>query len=107
MDLQAREKFAQVISELRGTRSYRSFARIIGVSHPTVVAWENVERIPDDESLQKIADLRGESLEEFEAFLRGTREPNEMQRLIQQVHIISDAELAILLRTIAERLEKS
>jgi transcriptional regulator with XRE-family HTH domain len=107
MELAAQEKFAEVVCELRGARSYRSFAKLIGVSHPTIKAWEEMHGIPDTESLEKIAVLRGESLEEFRQYLAGTREPSQMQKIVQQLYVISDTELAILLRAIADRLEKS
>ncbi|MCU0547277.1 MAG: helix-turn-helix transcriptional regulator [Oscillatoriaceae cyanobacterium Prado104] len=105
MQLETRKKFARIITDLRGSQSYREFGRKIGISHPTVKAWENLEVIPDTDSLRKIAQLRGETLEEFEVFLGGTREFSLVQRLVQQIHVISKAELAIVLRAVAERLE--
>lgn len=106
MQLEVRKKFAQVVRELRGSQGYREFARKIGISHPTVGAWENLKGIPDTESLRKIASLRGETLEEFEAFLGGNCKPDQIQRVIQQIQIMSDIELAIVLKAIAKRWRK-
>ncbi|MEG4907097.1 helix-turn-helix transcriptional regulator [Microcoleus sp. F8-C4] len=107
MHVEAREKFAEIISQMRGERSYRSFAKFLGVSHPTIKAWENLEGIPDKESLERVASLRGESLEEFQKFLEGSRQPSKLQNLVQQVRTIPDDQLAIVLRAIADRIENS
>ena len=106
MELHARQKFAKTVEELRAGRSYRSFAKLLGVSHPTIKAWENLEGIPDIGNLERIAILRGESLTEFREFLDGTRELTPLQNLIQQIRTVSDEQLAVVLRAIADRLEK-
>lgn len=106
MELKAREKFAKTIEDLRAGRSYRSFAKLLGVSHPTIKAWENLEGIPDVENLERVASIRGESLNEFREFLDGTREPSSFQNLILQMHTVTDEQLAVVLRVIATRLEK-
>ena len=102
---QAKEKFAEVIKEMRGGRSYRSFAKIVGVSHPTLKAWETLDGTPDQESLEMVASLRGESISEFKDFLNGSRRPTMLQKLVQQVRSIPDDDLAVLLRAIANRIE--
>lgn len=107
MELQIRQKFGKTVKELRAGRSYRSFAKLLGVSHPTIKAWENLEGIPDVESLEKVAALRDESLSEFRQFLDGTREPSPSQSLIQQILTVPDEQLVAVLRAIANRLEKS
>jgi DNA-binding transcriptional regulator YiaG len=43
MEVQAREKFAEAIRSMRAGRSYRAFAKLLGVSHPTIEAWENLD----------------------------------------------------------------
>lgn len=105
MESQVRKNFAEVIKEMRGARSYRAFARVLGVSHPTIKAWENLEGIPDQESLERVATIRGESLSDFKEFLGGLKKPTPFQKLLQQVRSIPDAELAMLLRAIADRIE--
>jgi transcriptional regulator with XRE-family HTH domain len=105
MESQVRKNFAEVIKEMRGVRSYRAFAKVLGVSHPTIKAWENLEGTPDQESLERVAALRGESLSDFKDFLGGLKKPTPFQKLVQQVRSIPDAELAVLLRAIADRIE--
>ncbi|MEG4458472.1 helix-turn-helix transcriptional regulator [Microcoleus sp. N9_A1] len=104
MDVHTREKFAEVIFEMRANRSYRAFSRLLGVTHPTIKAWENLEGIPDLENLQRVAKFRGETLEEFKQILAGARKPSRLQELVQQVRSISDEELAVILHVIAERI---
>lgn len=105
MESQFRKNFAEVIKEMRGVRSYRAFAKLLGVSHPTIKAWENLEGTPDQESLERVAALRGESLLDFKEFLGGFKKPTSFQKLVQQVRSIPDDELAVLLRAIADRIE--
>jgi len=105
METRAREKFGEVIKEMRGVRSYRTFAKMLGVSHPTIKAWENLEGVPDQENLERVAIIRGESLPEFKEFLGGSRESSTLQRLVQQVRSIPDGDLAVVLRAIADRIE--
>jgi|GEM_PF-1022068 len=104
MDQATREKFAEIISEMRANRSYRAFARLLGVTHPTIKAWENLEGIPDQENLERIASFRGETLEEFKQILGGVRQPSRLQKLVQEVRVISHEELSVILHVIAERM---
>lgn len=104
MDVRTREKFAEVIFEMRANRSYRAFSRLLGVTHPTIKAWENLEGIPDLENLERVAKFRGETLEEFKQILAGARKPSRLQQLVQQVRTISEEELAVILHVIAERI---
>ena len=104
MDDRTRAKFAEVIYEMRANRPYRAFARLLGVTHPTIKAWENLEGIPDLENLERVAKFRGETLEEFKQILAGARKPSRLQELVQQVRTISDEELAVVLHVIAERI---
>lgn len=105
MESQVRKNFAEVIKEMRGVRSYRAFAKVLGVSHPTIKAWENLEGVPDQENLERVATIRGESLSDFKEFLGGFKKPTSFQKLVQQVRSIPDEELAVLLRAIADRIE--
>jgi transcriptional regulator with XRE-family HTH domain len=105
MESQVRKNFAEVIKEMRGVRSYRAFAKVLGVSHPTIKAWENLEGVPDQENLERVATIRGESLSDFKEFLGGFKKPTSFQKLVQQVRSIPDDELAVLLRAIADRIE--
>ncbi|MEG4350246.1 helix-turn-helix transcriptional regulator [Microcoleus sp. LAD1_D3] len=104
MDDRTRAKFAEVIYEMRANRPYRAFGRLLGVTHPTIKAWENLEGVPDLENLERVAKFRGETLEEFKLVLAGKRKPSRLEELVQQVRTISKEELAVVLQVIAERI---
>ncbi|MEG4248703.1 helix-turn-helix transcriptional regulator [Microcoleus sp. Pol10D4] len=104
MDERTRKKFAELIYEMRAQRPYRAFGRLIGVTHPTIKAWENLEGVPDLENLKRVAKFRGETLEEFKLVLAGKQKPSQLEELVQQVRTISKEELAVVLQVIAERV---
>ncbi|MEG5043447.1 helix-turn-helix transcriptional regulator [Microcoleus sp. B13-B4] len=106
MDDITRKRFAEIIQQMRADRSYRAFARLLKVTHPTIKAWENLEGIPDVENLERIAQFRGETLEEFKQVLAGQRTATAslLQELVKQVRTISKEELAVVLQVIAERI---
>lgn len=105
VDLQTREQFAVAVRELLGNRSYRAFARSLGVAHQTVSAWLSLKVSPDMKNLEKIALLRGETLDEFREWLEGTRESSPLQRVIQQIHGMPLPDVARILRAAADRIE--
>ena len=37
MNIEEKERFAEVVKNLRSGRNIRSFAKIVGVSHPTIL----------------------------------------------------------------------
>lgn len=100
-------KFAEVIKELRNDRSYQEFADLIGVTRPTIISWENADYKPKRESLELIAKLRGETLDEFLGYLEGRTEITPMERLKQQISGLSNQQIAELLRMLANRLDQS
>ncbi|MEG4518823.1 MULTISPECIES: helix-turn-helix transcriptional regulator [unclassified Microcoleus] len=104
MDDQTKKKFAELIYEMRANRPYRAFGRLLGVTHPTIKAWENLEGVPDLENLKRVAKFRGETLEQFKLVLAGKQKPSQLEQLVQQVRTISKEELAVVLQVIAERI---
>lgn len=67
----SKQKLANLLRELRGERSQRSFAQLFGVSNQAVQNWEKERTWPDDENLQKLADLKGWTLKQLQAYLEG------------------------------------
>ena len=67
----SKQKLASLLRELRGERSQRSFAQFFGVSNQAVQNWEKERTWPDDENLQKLADLKGWTLKQLQAYLEG------------------------------------
>lgn len=106
VEIEARSRFAQIITNLRSGRDLRSFARLLGVSHPTVLAWERCESIPKRENLQRVAAMRGESLDELLTYLKASEEISPEDRLLTVIHGASKEQLIALLRAITDRLER-
>jgi len=104
MDMASRERFAEAVRTLRGNRDREEFARLCGVSRPTIIGWEACKVSPKRESLQVIAEMRGESLDEFLSYLNGAKRREPLERLLNQIAGLSDEQLAIVLHAIADRL---
>jgi transcriptional regulator with XRE-family HTH domain len=71
VDVSPRERLANLLKELRGERSQRSFAKLFGVSNQTVQNWEKQRAWPDDGNLQRLAELKGWTLEQLKTYLNG------------------------------------
>ena len=106
------KKFAEIVRTLRGERSCRTFAQIVGVSYPIISRWEKGDTEPSYESLEKVAALRGQTLKEFINELKQepsteNQEPFEkfVEKLPQIIKALPDKDLATLMRAIAYGLE--
>lgn len=65
----AKERLAWLIKELRGQRTQREFAKILGTSYTAVQDWEKQIRLPKDVNLKRIAQLKGWTEEELVRYL--------------------------------------
>jgi len=108
MTQEEREKLAVIVRKLRGRRSKRIMAEILGVSHPTITAWENSEVDPEPENLRKIAELRGQSFNQLIADLQQSTPIDPFEELLAklplQIKGMSRSQLSQLLQAIAEGL---
>ncbi|MFB2970418.1 helix-turn-helix transcriptional regulator [Aerosakkonema sp. BLCC-F183] len=104
MDEEARKRFAEAVKVLRGDRDREEFSKIVGVSRPTIIGWETCKNTPKRESLELIAQMRGETLDEFLSYLNGAKRRDPLERLLNQIAGLSHEQLAIVLRAIADRL---
>ena len=77
VDVSPRERLANLLKELRGERSQRSFAKLLGVSNQAVQNWEKQRAWPDDENLQRLAELKGWTLEQLKTHLNGETTADE------------------------------
>lgn len=92
VDVSPREKLANLLKELRGERSQRSFAKLLGVSNQAVQNWEKQRAWPDDENLQRLAELKGWTLEQLKTHLNGETTADES---VSCVAVNEDSELPL------------
>ena len=107
MNLQGREKLAQTLLNLRGSKSRRAFARELGVTATAVIGWENTASVPDRENLTKIAIMAGYSLDDFIAYLEGEppiAKPTELERMVNNIKNLPLQQLALVERAVSDRL---
>lgn len=77
VDATSKQRLANLVRELRGERSQRSFAKLLGVSNQAIQYWEKERTWPDDDNLQKLAALKGWTLLQLQASLEGKPKANE------------------------------
>jgi transcriptional regulator with XRE-family HTH domain len=65
-----KQRLADFVKEIRGKKSQRSFAKLLGVSYYAVQSWEKQAVWPDDDNLQKLADLKGWTLWQLQVYLQ-------------------------------------
>ena len=108
MNLSSKEKLSKLVLDLRGTKSRRSLAKVIGVTATAVIAWENAVSLPDTEHLSKIANLAGYSFEELLDYLEiGDNKKSKkksLPRLIADTASLSPSELIELYEVISGKL---
>ncbi len=65
-----KQRLADFVKEIRGKKSQRGFAKLLGVSYYAVQSWEKQAVWPDDDNLQKLADLKGWTLWQLQVYLQ-------------------------------------
>ena len=77
VDATPRQRLANLLRELRGERSQRSFAKLLGVSNQAVQNWEKERTWPDDDNLQRLAELKGWTPKQLQGYLEGQPRADE------------------------------
>lgn len=107
------QKLAILLKELRGSRSYRDFAEMIGATHTDVRRWESGKGEPRLRVLGKIAALRGWTLDELMVYLEGEALPKgpRIPQLLAEVRSLPFEDAVqvakVALETIASKGESS
>lgn len=106
MNLQAREKLAEVLKELRGHEALTVFAKRFDVSYQALSKWESLQSFPDMFHLAKIAKFAGYSLDDFVCFLEGKQpeKRSEFGCLKQQVKSLKINEFVELYKMMSDRV---
>jgi len=76
VSLRPRDKLANLVRELRGDQPLRKFSKEVGVSYTTISFWEQGKVWPDDEHLERLAQLKGLTFKELYDELEGEIETN-------------------------------
>ncbi|AFY74758.1 putative transcriptional regulator [Synechococcus sp. PCC 7502] len=101
MDRDFCDRFSSKVRQLRGDQSQLQFARLLGVTQPTIAAWENGS-IPNLENIEKLAELYAVKPEEFIAEMYGRAIVTETKEPIEdQIKKLPVKKLASLLMMIA------
>lgn len=87
---------AILLKEVRGERSLREFAELIGATHVSLRAWESGKGEPRMRVLGKIAQMKGWTLDQMESYLEGGQMPSEpqVQQLLAQIRSLPFSEAA-------------
>lgn len=107
------KRLATLVQELRGSLSQGQFAKRLGVGRSTVTFWELSSSYPDAENLQKLANLKGWTIEELQMYLSEGILPTDdlleqMMRKIKTLPSESVAQVAAFASaTLVERMSST
>lgn len=81
------ERLATFIQELRGSKSQRQLAKLLGVSQGTVNLWGSGQSWPETENLVKLAELKGWELQDLQSYLiKGQLpDPEPLEQILNKV----------------------
>lgn len=94
-DTLAKKRLAQLIKTLRGSTTQREFAKLLGTSYTAIQDWEKQIRLPKENNLHRIAQLKGWTQEELLRYLfvldesPHTPSGDPLAAIIQQVQTLS------------------
>jgi len=111
MNLEGREKLAKLLETLVVKhKSRRGLARTLGISHTTIIGWENMTSFPDMENLIKIAEQSGYSLSELQEMIEGKSNQNPkitVDRVICEIQQLSRRDIARVIEASARFMIKA
>jgi len=102
------ERLSKLVKELRAdlALSQGQFAKRLGVSRPAVSLWEAKVGLPDTNNLQKLAALKGWSVEDLQLFIEEGKLPVEdpVEKLLAHVRSLPVEAVARIVREGAQIL---
>ncbi len=98
------ERLARLVSELRGSKSQRQFAKELGVSQSSVRFWESGIAWPDTENLVKLANFKGWELQDLQTYLMKGELP-EREPLEQILEMVRSLPLEAVAQVAAVAVE--
>lgn len=105
MDAINRQRLASQVKNLRGKRSHREFAPLLGVAPSTISGWESCKNTPTLENFEKLAELASELPEVFLAKIYGREiTTKEALPLVYAILSMENEDLSGVLVAIANKL---
>ncbi len=108
MNLESRQKLAEIVRKARGEMSQRAFGRRLGVSGTAVRLWEEMQTFPDTENLSQIAHVAGYTLDELMVFLEDNPvqkiDPIELSSFLKQLRSLPREQLVKVTKACVEML---
>lgn len=107
MDMISRQRLAAHVKQLRGKRSHREFAPMVGVAASTISGWESCKNLPNLENLEKLAELASQLPEVFLARLYGRDIATEEAQSVPiafAIHSMDNQDISGVLCAIAKKL---
>ena len=90
VDHTATERIANLIKKLRGNKSQRQFARVLGVSYASIRSWEQSESMPSLQSLQLIAAYSNQRIEELLDYISNNGEDKSNIKELDKIYLAED-----------------
>lgn len=100
------KRLTTFIQELRGSQSQRQLAKQLGVSQGSVNLWESGHSWPETENLEKLAALKGWSLQDLQTYLvRGELpNPEPLEQILNTVRSLPSEAVAQIAAVAVETL---
>lgn len=106
MNTECRERLASHVKRLRGKRSHRQFAPLVGVAPSTLSGWENGKYTPTLENFERLAELASLLPEVFLANIYGRELSTQQSQPVSFIiHSLDNSELPEVLFVVANRLK--
>jgi hypothetical protein len=101
MKTEERQRLSALLKELRGDASIRSFCGNRGIHYSAWRQWETCESVPGYENLEKVATLRGWTMDQLLAYLRTGDEnenPFDIEIVVAYIKGLPDSERMSLIK---------
>ena len=104
------KRLSTLVQELRGSLSQGQFAKKLGVGRSTVTFWESSLSYPEANNLQKLAHMKGWTLEELQTYLIEGELPTEdpLEQILRKIRTLPSESVAqvaaVAGATLAERM---
>ncbi len=105
------QRLSALVKELRGSISQGQFAKKLGIGRSTISFWESCLSYPEADNLQKLAHLKGWTLEELQTYLVEGILPTEdpLEQILRKIQTLpSEAVIQVLTvgtKTLADRID--